>query len=126
MGNSGLILRMRGIRPGICGSSFCKVSRKATRVKISYTYERDIYTTGCERSAFCGPAEAILENPAIKILLCLVCKTKVWSSDALENVVVVLGRPEDAWGRVWNVPGIAIGNGRDDDMDDLPGSIDIQ
>jgi hypothetical protein len=40
--------------------------------------------------------------------------------------VVVLGRPEDARGRIWNVPGITIGNGRDDDMEDLPGSIDIQ
>jgi hypothetical protein len=125
MGNSGLILRMRGIRPGICGSSCSKVSWKGTRGENSYTYECNVYTTGCKGTAFRGPTETIFENPRIEILLCLIRKTKVGMSDALENVVIVLGRPEDARRRIWNVPKIMIGESRDDDIEHLPRGVDI-
>lgn len=64
----------------------------------------NVHATRCKGSTFCGPSQAVLQNPSIEVVLGLLSKTKIRGSDALENVVVVLGGTEHAWGRVRDIP----------------------
>ena len=105
MGRSGRVFLIRGIKPGIWGSSI-------TTVRWIYMYnlkgptdESDINTAFSEGSTLSSPPETVLENPGIESGLGLGSQPQVWIRDALEDVVVVLRRPEDSWARVRNVPG---------------------
>lgn len=72
------------------------------------TDECNIYTARCERASFGGPSQTILENPSIKSILCLLSEAKVWGSDTLKDIVVVLGCAEDTRRRVRNIPKVNI------------------
>jgi len=69
------------------------------------TNESDINTAWGKGTALSGPSETVLENPGIESGLGLRSQPQVWICNTLEDVVVVLRRPED--GRAWvrNVPG---------------------
>ena len=51
-----------------------------------------------------GPSETVLEDPGVEVLHCVFGETEVGVGDALEDVVVVLGCPENARRRVRNIP----------------------
>jgi len=100
MGSSGLIFLMRGMRPGIWGSS-----RTVEYLPIEpKTDESHIDTTWSKRTSFSSPTQAILEDLGIKSVFCLLGQAKVRRSHSLEDVVVVFGSAEDARWWVRNVP----------------------
>ena len=68
------------------------------------TDESDIDTAWGKGAALSGPSEPIPENPGVESGLGLVGQPQVRIRNTLEDVVVVLRRPED--GRAWvrNVP----------------------
>ena len=105
MGRSGRVFLIRGIKPGIWGSSGTKFRWTHVRTLKEPTNESDIDTAWGEGAALGGPSEAVLENPGVESGLCLGSQPQVWIRNTLEDVVVVLCRPED--GRAWvrNVPG---------------------
>lgn len=70
-----------------------------------HTYESDIYTAMCERATLCCPPEAVLEDPCIKVVLGCFSETEIGSGDTLEDVVIVLGRTENARGWIRDIPG---------------------
>ena len=70
------------------------------------TNERDVYATRRKRSALCGPAQAVLEDPSIERVLLLLGEAQAGVSDALKNVVVVLRRAEHRWRRVRHIPAV--------------------
>ena len=69
------------------------------------TNESDIDTTWGKGATLGGPSETVLENPGVKSGLCLRSQPQVWIRNTLEDVVVVLRRPEDGRARVRNIPG---------------------
>lgn len=60
------------------------------------TNECDIHTTLGQRSTFCDPAQTVFVYPLVKVGLRIICQTKIRGCNALEDVVIVLGRAEDA------------------------------
>ena len=54
------------------------------------TNERDVDATRRKRSALCGPAQAVLENPSVEILSCFLGEAQFGVSYTLKDVVVVL------------------------------------
>jgi len=95
MGRSGRALRIIGMRPGICGSS---ASRDVnTRAHISergaLTHEDDIDTTRSQGTTLGEPVPlCILLDPLVECLLLGLGEPKRRVRDALEDVVIVLGR----------------------------------
>lgn len=75
---------------------------KASRL----TNDGDVDTTGCKRTTGDGPAQTILEDPSIELLLGLGGQTEVGGGDTLEDVVVVLGGPEYCRRRVGHIPDV--------------------
>ena len=69
-----------------------------------HTDEGNVNTAGGEGTTFSCPAKTVLENPCVEVLLLLLSQTERWVGDALQDVVVVLRRPEDRWRGVGNVP----------------------
>jgi len=74
------------------------------QAKVTRTDESYIYTTARERASVSCPAQPVLLDPGIKVVFGLLSETKGGRCDALQNIVVVLRRPEDGGRRVWNVP----------------------
>lgn len=72
-------------------------------VKI-FTDESDIDATGSKGSAFSGPPQSVFEDPSIETIFGFLGQTKVGCSNALQDVVVVLGGTKDARRRVGNIP----------------------
>ena len=102
---------MRGMRPGICGSSVrVREVGKSARGPFPYTRggrltdEGNVNAARGERATLGGPAQTVLEDPGIEVVLRLLRQAEVGVRNALEDVVVVLRRPEDARGRVRHVP----------------------
>lgn len=61
------------------------------------TDERDINAARREGTALGRPAKTVLEDPRVKVLLLLLGQAQARIGNALQDVVVVLRRPEDAW-----------------------------
>lgn len=70
-----------------------------------HTDECDVDATRREGPTFCGPSESVLEDPGIEVVFGVLGEAQIWGRDALQDVVVVLGGPEDAGRWVGNVPG---------------------
>lgn len=68
------------------------------------TDEDDIDATRCERAALSCPAETVLENPRVEVVLCVLCEAQRGVSNTLEDVVVVFGGSEHRWRWVWHIP----------------------
>ena len=68
------------------------------------TNERNVDAPTCERAALSCPTQSILEDPSVKVIFGFLSESKVGRGNALQYIVVVLGRSEDARGWVWDVP----------------------
>lgn len=68
------------------------------------TNEGNVHTTRSKRTTLCSPSQTVLENPGIKVVLLVLGETQTGICDTLEDVVVVLGCPENRRRRVRNVP----------------------
>lgn len=145
---------MRGIRPGIWGSSLQNKHQISAVLAGTRgpTNECDVNPSSGKRSALCGPTETVFEDPGIKIIFGILGQAKIRWSDTLQDIVVVLGCSEHAGRRVRNVPvpewvrkwsqlGEANGNKREDGVgrpihgrylreadgeSDVPSSVNIQ
>ena len=103
MGRSGRTLLIKGIKPGICGSSVA-MSEKRAHADRDHTDESNVDTTRGEGTTFGCPINTVLGDPCVEVRFGFRGKTKIRSSDALQNVVVVLGGTEDARRWVRNIP----------------------
>ena len=65
-------------------------------MKESLTDEGNVNAARGQWAAFGGPSETVLEDPGVEVVLCLLGKTQARVCDTLEDVVVVLRRPENA------------------------------
>jgi hypothetical protein len=72
--------------------------------KTIRTYESDIHATGGKGTAFGCPAQAVLEDPRVKVLLSSFCEAEIGVGNALKDIVVVLRRAENARGGVRDIP----------------------
>lgn len=73
-------------------------------VENGITDESNVNTTLSQGTALGGPSETIFENPGVETLLRLFREAEIGIRNALKDVVVVLGCPEDAWGRIRDIP----------------------
>lgn len=105
MGSPGRVFLIRGIKPGIWGSSETTIRSIRKCIIKERTDESDINTTFGEGTALSGPSETVLENPSVESGFGLRSQPQVWIRNTLEDVVVVFRCPED--GRAWvrNIPG---------------------
>jgi hypothetical protein len=71
---------------------------------LQLTNEDNIDTTRCKGTALSRPSQPIFKNPGVKTVLVFLGETKVRLCDALQDVVVVFGRAEDARRRVRHIP----------------------
>lgn len=68
------------------------------------TNEGNVHSSGRKGTALGSPSQTVLENPSVELILGLLGQAKAGIGDALENVVVVLGRPKDARRRIRYIP----------------------
>lgn len=71
---------------------------------LERTDEGDIDAAWCEGPALGRPAQAVLEDPLVELVLRILGEAQIQVRDALQDVVVVLRRAEDRWRRVGDVP----------------------
>ena len=95
---------MRGMRPGIWGSSGELLGCIKRGNKLAPTNEGNIDASWGKWATLRGPAQAVLQDPRVEAVLCFLGEAKVRGSDALQDVVVVFGGAEHARRRVGNVP----------------------
>lgn len=93
---------------------------------IRPTDERDINTTRCQWATFRGPAQAVLEDPGIEIIFGVPGEAQVGRGHTLEDVVIVLCRPEHGWRRVGHIPVTFVRDIEGTILSDLPCGVNIQ
>jgi len=68
------------------------------------TDESNVNTARGQGSALRSPSKSIFQNPSIELVFRLLGEAEVWSSNALQDVVVVFCRAEYARRWVWYIP----------------------
>lgn len=68
------------------------------------TDEGNVNTTWCQWTAFCCPSQTVLQDPSVKVVLLLLRETKAGIGNALQDIVVVLGCPENRRRWVRHIP----------------------
>lgn len=66
--------------------------------------ESDVNASCCEWSTFGSPSKTILQDPRVKVGFGLVGQAQAGISNALKDVVIVLGGPEHGRAWIWNIP----------------------
>lgn len=66
--------------------------------------EGNVNTTWGKRTALCRPSQTVLQDPSVKVVLLLLRKTKAGIGNTLQDIVVVLGCPENRRRWVRHIP----------------------
>jgi len=72
--------------------------------KRRLTDEGNIDATWSERPTLRRPSQPVLLDPRVELIFGYLGEAEIGWRNSLQNIVVVLRRAEDAWGRVGHVP----------------------